>query len=48
MLKLNCRQLAFASYKVFSKNEKRGLELVSLPHFLHDILPKYLLLHSIN
>ena len=33
ILKLNCRPLAFTSYKAFLKN-KRGLELVSLPHFV--------------
>ena len=33
ILKLNCRPLAFTSYKTFLKN-KRGLELVSLPHFV--------------
>ena len=31
------------SYKAFSKN-KRGLELVSLPHFQHDFCGKILLL----
>ena len=34
ILKLNCRPLAVSSYKAFFKKE-RGLELVSLPHFLH-------------
>ena len=28
--------LAFMSYEVFFKKTKRGLKLVSLPHFLHD------------
>ena len=32
-LKLSCRPLAFTSYKALLKN-KKGLELVSLPHFL--------------
>ena len=36
VLKLNCRPLASTSYKTFLKKLKRGLELVSLPHFLHD------------
>ena len=36
ILKLSCRSLAFTSHKVFFKKTKRGLELVSLPHFLHD------------
>ena len=34
MLKLSCRPFAFILYKAFSKNRK-SLELVSLPHFLH-------------
>ena len=35
VLKLSYRPLAFTSYKVFWTT-KRGLKLVSLPHFLHD------------
>ena len=35
ILKLSCRPLAFTSYKIFQKT-KRGMELASLPHFLHD------------
>ena len=35
ILKLSCRPLAFTSYKALSKTN-RSLELVSLPHFLHD------------
>ena len=39
-LKLSCRKLAFTSYKVFfflkKKKRERALELVSLPHFLHN------------
>ena len=35
MLKISCRPLAFTSYKAFLKC-KKGLELASLPHFLHD------------
>ena len=34
--KLSCRLLAFTSYRAFLKKTKRGLELVSLSHFLHD------------
>ena len=49
MFKLSCRPLAFTSYKVFKKKTKRGLELVFLPHFLHDFLRKlFILLYSIN
>ena len=36
ILKLNCKPLAFTSYKAFLKI-KIGLELVSQLHFLHDI-----------
>ena len=36
ILKLHCKPLAFTLYKVFLRKQKRGLELVSLPHFLHD------------
>ena len=39
ILKLSCRSLSFSSYKVFSKI-KRGLELVSLSHLLHDFWKK--------
>ena len=35
ILKLSCRKLTFTSYKAFLEN-KRGLELVSPPHFLKD------------
>ena len=35
MLKLRCRPLVFTSVKSFFF-KKRGLELVSLPYFLHD------------
>ena len=43
-----CRPLAFTSYKAFLKN-KRCLELISLPHFLHYFSRKiFLFLHSIN
>ena len=35
ILKLRWRQLAFIYIKRF-ENAKRGLELVPLPHFLHD------------
>ena len=46
ILKLSCRPLTFASFKTFWKT-KRGLELVSLPHFLHDFWWKiFLLLYS--
>ena len=34
ILKLSCRSLAFTSCKAFSI-KKRGLEIVSLTHFLH-------------
>ena len=39
ILKLGCRPLAFNSFKVFLKRQ-RGLELVSLPHFLLDFQRK--------
>ena len=42
ILKLSCRPLAFTSFKAFFFLKKRGLELVSLPHFLHDFENKYL------
>ena len=46
MSKLSCRPLAFTSFKV---RKKKGLELVSLVHFLHDFLGKiFLLLSSIT
>ena len=38
--KLSCRRLAFTSYNAFFFKKERDLELVSLPHFLHD-LKKY-------
>ena len=40
IMKSSCRHLAFTSYTAFYKT-KRGLELVSLPHFLHDFCRKY-------
>ena len=47
-LKVSCRPLAFTSSKAFLKN-KKGLELVLLPHFLHDFWRKiFLLLYSIT
>ena len=47
-LRLSCRPLSFSSYKSCLKN-KWGLELVSLPHLLHDFWRKiFLLLYSIN
>ena len=30
------RAFAFTSYRIFIFRKKRGLELVFLPHFLHD------------
>ena len=48
---LSNRPLAFTSYKVFffKKKKKRGLELISLPHFLHYFWRKiFLLVHSIT
>ena len=39
VLKLNCRPLAFNSYKAFLKT-KDDVELVSLPHFLLEFLRK--------
>ena len=36
ILQQSCTPLAFTSHKDFSKIKKSGLELVSLPHFLHD------------
>ena len=35
ILKLSCRSLALPHIKLFQKT-KRGPELVSLPHFMHD------------
>ena len=32
---LSCRSLGFTSYKAFLKH-KKDLELVFLPHFIHD------------
>ena len=48
-LKLSCRPLAFTWYKALLKN-KKGLELVSLPHFLPEFWKKniFLLLYSIT
>ena len=41
-------QATCTSYKAFPKKQ-RGLELVSLPHFLHDFWRKiFLLLYFIN
>ena len=49
ILKLSCRPLAFTSCKAFFKKQKRGLELVSLPHCLHVFLRKiFILLYSIT
>ena len=48
ILKLSCRLLAFISNKAVLKT-KRGLPLVSLPHFLDDFWRKiFLLLYSIT
>ena len=48
ILKLSCRSLAFSSYQVFQKMRK-GLELMSLPHFPHSFWRKtFILLYSIN
>ena len=45
---LSCRSLAFTSYKAFQKT-KKGLEMVSLLHFLHDSSRKiFVLLCCIN
>ena len=45
ILKLSCRLLAFSSYYAL----ERGLELVSVPHVLHNFWRKiFLLLYSIN
>ena len=40
ILKLSCRPLDFTTYKAFLRRE-RGLELVSLPHFLRNFEKKY-------
>ena len=45
-LKLRCWPLAFTSYKVKKKKTQRGLELVSLPHILHDFWRKIFLIFS--
>ena len=46
--KLSYTPLAFTSYKAFSK-KKRGLELVSLPHFVYEFWRKvFIYLYSIN
>ena len=48
ILKLSCRPFPFTSYKPFLK-AKRSLQLISLPHFLHDFWRKvFFLLYSIN
>ena len=48
MAKPSCRALAFTLYNTFLKS-KKGLGLVSLPHFLHNFWSKiFPLLHSIN
>ena len=39
ILKLTCWPLAFTSHK-FKQKTKKGLELVSLPDFLHDFWRK--------
>ena len=44
ILKLSCRPLAFTSNEAFLKKTKRGLQLISLPYFLHDFLVKIFLL----
>ena len=36
ILKLGCRSLAVLFHIMLLKERKRRLELVSLPHFLHD------------
>ena len=47
-LKRSCRPLAFTTYKTSLQN-KRGLGLVSLPHFLHNFWRiVFLLLHFTN
>ena len=47
-MKLSCQPLPFTSYKIFLEKE-RGLELISLPHFLHDFWAKiFVVLYSIN
>ena len=38
--KPSCRPLAFTPYQAFFKKTKRGLELVSLRHFLYDFEEK--------
>ena len=49
ILKLINKQRAFTSCKAFFKKIKGDLELVSLPHFLHDFWRKlFLLLFFIN
>ena len=48
ILKLSCKPIAIASYKDFLQY-KKGLELITLPHFLYDFWRKiFLSLHSIN
>ena len=48
ILKQSCRSLAL-SHEFFKKTTKGGLELVSLPYFLHDFWKKiFILLYSIN
>ena len=48
ILKLSCKQISFTSHKAFLKN-KRDLEIVCLPHFLHEFWIKiFLFLYSVN
>ena len=48
ILKLSCRPLVLPHLKLFKK-AKKGLELVSLPDFLHEFWRKiFFLLHSIK
>ena len=49
ILKLTCWPLVFALYIKLFQKRKRGLELVSLPYFLHDFRGKiFLTLYFIN
>ena len=47
VLKLTADHLLLFHVKLFSKR-KRGMELVSLPHFLHDFWRKIFLLYSLT
>ena len=47
ILKLSCRPLFLPHIKLFQKT-KKGIELVSLPHPLHDFGRKAFLLYSVN